>query len=203
MLSAEEPSGSIWIINPDELSKRIAEQEHLPLNPEANLEAVLRIEAWLRASIKAHQTVGVETVLSTGKYRAVVDYAREYGFSIRIIFVFLESADMNVERVGVRVKKGGHAVPEDKIRDRRRRSFEQFAWFLREGDRVEAFDNSGAEPRLVLSKLGDVLTIHARLLPELAKAVADAYPGVVSPPPKKGTGPRRRAPPPRRHRSGP
>lgn len=202
MLSAEEPSGSIWIINPDELSKRISEQEQLPLNPEANLEAVLRIEAWLRASIKAHQTVGVETVLSTPKYRAVVEYAREYGFSIRIIFVFLETANMNVERVGVRVKKGGHAVPEDKIRDRRRRSFEQFAWFLREGDRVEAFDNSGAEPRLVLSKQDDVLTIHAKLLPEVAKAVADAYPSIDTAPPIAPK-PTRRGRRRRRRRSGP
>lgn len=201
MLSAEEPSGSIWIINPDELSKRISEQERLPLNPEANLEAVLRIEAWLRASIKAHQTVGVETVLSTAKYRAVVDYAREFGFSIRIIFVFLETADMNVERVGIRVLKGGHAVPEDKIRDRRRRSFEQFAWFLRQGDRVEAFDNSGAEPRLVLSKHGDALTVHARLLPELELAVRTAFPEIESTPPLP-EGPRRPAPPPRRRRSG-
>lgn len=202
MLSAEEPSGSIWIINPDELSKRIAEQEQLPLNPEANLEAVLRIESWLRASIKAHQTVGVETVLSTPKYRAVVEYAREFGFSIRIIFVFLETANMNVERVGIRVKKGGHAVPEDKIRDRRRRSFEQFAWFLREGDRVEAFDNSGAEPRLVLSKQDDVLTIHARLLPELAKSVADAYPGIETAPPVT-LAPARRGRRRRRRRSAP
>ena len=37
--------------------------------------AVRRIEAWLETSIKAHQTVGVETVLSTGKYRRLVTAA--------------------------------------------------------------------------------------------------------------------------------
>lgn len=176
MLSAEEPSGSIWIINPDELSKRIADQERLPLTPDANLEAVKRIETWLRASIRAHQTIGVETVLSTPKYRDVVAEARRYGFSIRIIFVFLDEADLNVERVAIRVEKGGHSVPEDKIRDRRRRSFEQFAWFLREADRVEAYDNSGADPQLVLSKHGDELWIEDDLIPELAGAVSEAYP---------------------------
>lgn len=46
MLSAEEPSGSIWIINPDVLSKRIADQEERDLQ-DANLEAVKRIEDWL------------------------------------------------------------------------------------------------------------------------------------------------------------
>lgn len=176
MLSAEEPSGSIWIINPDDLSKRIADQEGLVLNPDANLEAVKRIEAWLRASIRAHQTIGVETVLSTPKYRDVVAEARRYGFSVRVIFVFLDEADLNVERVAIRVEKGGHSVPEDKIRDRRRRSFEQFAWFLREADRAEAYDNSGADPRLVLSKHGDDLWIEDDLIPELAGAVREAYP---------------------------
>lgn len=175
-LSAEEPSGSIWIINPDELSKRIAGQEGLILNPDANLEAVRRIEAWLRASIRAHQTIGVETVLSTPKYRDVVAEARRYGFSVRVIFVFLDDADLNVERVAIRVEKGGHSVPEDKIRDRRRRSFEQFAWFLREADRADAYDNSGADPRLVLSKQGDDLWIEDDLIPELAVAVRTAYP---------------------------
>src|SRR5581483_9512592 len=63
--SIESPAGSIWIINPDELAKRIAEHEGLPLLPDANLAAVQRIEAWLYASVAAHQTVGVETVLST------------------------------------------------------------------------------------------------------------------------------------------
>jgi predicted ABC-type ATPase len=59
---------SIWIINPDLLAARIREVEGLDLTA-ANLESVRRIEAWLEASILAHQTVGVETVLSTPKYR--------------------------------------------------------------------------------------------------------------------------------------
>jgi predicted ABC-type ATPase len=59
---------SIWIINPDLLTERIRQVEKLPPQ-EANLQAVIRVEAWLEASINAHQTVGVETVLSTDKYR--------------------------------------------------------------------------------------------------------------------------------------
>ena len=179
MLSAEEPSGSIWIINPDELSKRIAGQESLPLTPEANLEAVRRIEDWLRASIRAHQTIGVETVLSTDKYRAVVAEARRYGFDVRVIYVFLDEPELNVERVRIRVAKGGHDVPVDKILARRHRSFAQFAWFLREADRVDVYDNSGAAPELVISKTANDLIIHMDLIPELEAAVVEAYPEVA------------------------
>jgi predicted ABC-type ATPase len=52
---------SVWIINPDLLTQRIQDVEKLPLD-EANVQAVVRIETWLEASIRAHQTVGVETV---------------------------------------------------------------------------------------------------------------------------------------------
>ncbi|WP_298744118.1 AAA family ATPase [uncultured Brevundimonas sp.] len=174
MLSAEEPAGSIWIINPDELSRRIEAQEGLGL-PDANLEAVKRIEAWLYASVHAHQTVGVETVLSTDKYRALVREAKAYGFDIRMIFVFLPDPDLNVERVRIRVMKGGHDVPEDRIRARWSRSFEQFSWFLAEADRVDVFENSGAEPKLVMTRAGSSLTIRGDLIPPLVKAVTDAF----------------------------
>ena len=59
---------SVWIINPDLLTVRIQAVESVSLQ-KANLEAVRRIYTWLEASIAAHQTVGVETVLSTDKYR--------------------------------------------------------------------------------------------------------------------------------------
>ena len=67
----EDFGGSVWIINPDLLTARIREIEHLKPRA-ANIAAVTRIYDWLRASIEAHQTIGVETVLSTGKYRELV-----------------------------------------------------------------------------------------------------------------------------------
>ncbi len=172
----EAPAGSIWIINPDELSKRIAAHEHLPLNPDANIEAITRIEAWLYASIATHQTVGVETVLSTGKYRALVDAAHGQGFRVRLIYVFLRSADLNVERVRIRVSKGGHDVAEASIRDRRRRSFEQLSWFFEHADQVDIYDNTAAEPELVVSKADGDLTIYGALIPELSAALEAAVP---------------------------
>jgi predicted ABC-type ATPase len=52
---------SVWIINPDLLSERIRPVEGLTAR-EANIVAVVRVEAWLEASIRAYQTIGVETV---------------------------------------------------------------------------------------------------------------------------------------------
>ena len=71
---------SVWIINPDALSARIAAQEGLPLR-DANGQALDSIWAWLEASIQSYQTVGVETVLSTPKYRVLVERAKRFAFS--------------------------------------------------------------------------------------------------------------------------
>ena len=71
--------GTVWIINPDALTARIREREGLDLLA-ANGDALDRIEKWLTTSVDAYQTVGVETVLSTNKYRALVDHAKSRGF---------------------------------------------------------------------------------------------------------------------------
>jgi predicted ABC-type ATPase len=152
---------SVWIINPDLLTQRIQRVENLSLR-QANLQAVTRIEAWLEASIQAHQTVGVETVLSTDKYRRLVRAAKKRSFDFRLIFVMLESPEMNVQRVRLRVSKGGHDVPEAKIRERWTKSLQQLPWFLEQADQAAIFDNSGSVPQLVGQKQRGKIAIDLR-----------------------------------------
>jgi predicted ABC-type ATPase len=149
---------SVWIINPDLLTARIQSQEGLPVR-DANIAAVTRIEAWLDASIETHQTVGVETVLSTPKYRRLVNAARAKGYEFRFIYIVLDSVERNIERVAIRVKKGGHDVPEESIRKRWGRSLEQMPWFLAMADRAWIFDNSGEAPALIGQKSGGVVSL--------------------------------------------
>src|SRR5688500_10324050 len=113
----EDFGRSVWIINPDLLTQRIIDQEGLERNA-ANLQSVERIMSWLQSSLQTHQTVGVETVLSTSKYRALVERAKALGFEVRLIFVMLRSPDLNVDRVRLRVRRGGHDVPDEKVRSR-------------------------------------------------------------------------------------
>lgn len=162
-----EFDGSVWIINPDLLTARLREQERLDLNG-ANLAAVRRIEEWLRASIEVHQTIGVETVLSTDKYRSLVTAAKERGFEFRLIYVYVDSLERQLERIRLRVAKGGHSVPPDKVAERRQRSFDQLPWFLDAADQAWIFDNSGADPVLVAEKdQPGVTALAAELLVEV------------------------------------
>jgi predicted ABC-type ATPase len=167
----EDFGASVWIINPDLLTARIRDTETLSLAV-ANLQAVQRIYTWLEASIAAHQTVGVETVLSTAKYRPLVLSAQQHGFEVRLIYVVLHSAELNIERIKLRVAKGGHDVADAKVRQRRLRSLQQLPWFLEQADRAWLFDNSGSKPQLMAAKNGGVIEVYPSVLTEVAEGIA-------------------------------
>jgi predicted ABC-type ATPase len=173
--------GSVWIINPDLLTQRIVEQEGLDVAA-ANLQAVQRIETWLFDSLDVHQTVGVETVLSTGKYRPLVAQAKVRGFEVRLVYVLVRNADIQVERIRLRVAEGGHHVPEEKTRARRERSFRQLVWFLEQADRAWVYDNSTAEPELLMEKRGDALLVLSNRLPGDLIAIFEAEAITLRPP---------------------
>lgn len=139
------------VINPDLLARRIADREEIDIDP-ANRLAVERMEAWLRSSIEVYQTIGVETVLSTFKYRALVRLAKAKGFEVRLVYIFIRSLEGQIRRIADRERDGGHHVPRHKIAPRRSRSFRQLAWFLRKADTAYLFDNSGSELKMVAEK---------------------------------------------------
>lgn len=163
--------GSIWIINPDLLTLRLTEQEGLA-QQEANRAALDRIQTWLDASVEVHQTIGVETVLSTPKYRTLLDRAKARGFDVRMLYVVLESAELQIERVRLRVSEGGHDVPAEKIIARRARSFQQLALFAKHLDYLAIFDNSRGQPKLVaIKKYKQPLTVLDRLPVDLKQVL--------------------------------
>ncbi|MEA3537159.1 zeta toxin family protein [Rhizobium sp. CC-YZS058] len=161
---------SVWIVNPDLLAARISRVEAKPLL-EANLTAVQRIEAWLEASISVHKTIGVETVLSTAKYRRLVEAAKALGFAIWFLYVVLDSPERSIERIKFRVAKGGHPVPDEKVRQRYQRSLEQFPWFLEQADKAWIWDNSGASPKTIGEKSDGIIELDENALKVIARAV--------------------------------
>lgn len=154
--------GSVWIVNPDLLTARLIEVEHKSLN-NANSAALDRIMEWLQASLDVHQTIGVETVLSSDKYRPLVLRAKELGFEIRLVYVVLRDVELQLERIRLRVSEGGHDVPSEKVISRRQRSFAQFTWFLQHADQCFVFDNSGGSPKLAAVWNGKSLDVFRSL----------------------------------------
>jgi len=78
-----------------------------------------------------------------------VNKAKQRGFEIRFVYVYVDTLERQLERIRFRVVKGGHDVPADKVAARRGRSFRECPWFFWQAHQAWIFDNSGAEPKLV------------------------------------------------------
>ena len=107
----------------------------------ASIVDFLREELMRRGS-----SFSYETVMS---HRSKVDFfghARSCGYKTYLYFVCTNSVELNVARVRSRVRSGGHAVPESKIRERYNRCLELAREAIASSYRAYFFDNSGPEP---------------------------------------------------------
>ena len=67
---------------------------------------------------KARLDFAVETTLTSRSLVARIQRLRGSGYFFRLIFIWLPSADLAVQRVAERVRRGGHHIPEETIRRR-------------------------------------------------------------------------------------
>lgn len=63
----------------------------------------------------------IETTLSTRSYVSLVHKAHAKGYKVTLIYVWLESHELAIERVARRVSKGGHNIPPHIIKRRYKR----------------------------------------------------------------------------------
>lgn len=145
---------SQWL-NPDELAKKLQTAQGEDAWLDASLNAAITIEKSVRENITKSISFAVETVLSSGKYRAIVREAHAAGFMIGMVYVVLSSPDLAVLRVKTRVEAGGHNVPEEKIRSRWERSLDQLVWYSEQVDELYVFcnDDLNAAPTLLAKRI--------------------------------------------------
>jgi predicted ABC-type ATPase len=91
-----------------------------------------------------------ETTLAGKTYLPFLRSLRENGYSVELNYFWLRSADLAVSRVRARVRKGGHDIPEDTIRQRYGRSLSNF-WerYRHEADAWYVYDNSEDKATLI------------------------------------------------------
>lgn len=92
--------------------------------------------------LKSCDKFSFETVMSHSSKLDFMAKAKKEGFKVYLYFVSLISPDLNVARVKSRVEEGGHDVPEDKIRERYKRTMNMLLPAMRIADESYIFDNS-------------------------------------------------------------
>lgn len=68
--------------------------------------------------LSQHIDFAIETTLATKSYVSLVKKAQSFGYEVTLLFLWLPSAEMAVERVKKRVLTGGHDIPEEIVRRR-------------------------------------------------------------------------------------
>ena len=81
-------------------------------------------------------------------------------------FICTSSPKINIERVNLRIKQGGHPVNEEKIIKRYYRSLTLLREATKKTYRTFVWDNSGEEPKLILEVFkGDKVTYLNKEVP--------------------------------------
>ncbi len=123
----------------------------------SDLEAAQEAERLRENLLARRMDFTFETVLSTPRNLMLIHRAHDAGYTVRVIFVLTKDSSINVQRVADRVRKGGHDVPEDKIRSRYEKSINNIRELYKIVDDLLIYDNSGEFPVLICS-------VHNRLL---------------------------------------
>ena len=98
-------------VNADEIAKGLS-----PFQPESiSFQAGRIMLERINTLLESKSDFAFETTLATRSYKTLIEKASSLGYKISLLFFWLPSADLAIERVKDRVKKGGHNIPEDVI----------------------------------------------------------------------------------------
>ncbi len=93
---------------------------------------------------------GFETTLSGKTYVKLLQDMRKGGYLIHIFFLWITNVKLALERIELRIRSGGHHIPESIVRRRFDRSLPNFLRFYKPlVDSWAIFDNSGDAPKMI------------------------------------------------------
>ena len=139
---------NIEYLGADEIARELN-----PAAPEkARIAAARLFSKRLAHSLAAGESLLVESTLAGLSLKKSLAAAAQNNFTVSVFFVYLDSAELCIERVAARVAKGGHDVPPADVRRRFARSNRNFwnvyrtlanDWFLffNAGDSFEQIAN--------------------------------------------------------------
>lgn len=138
-------------VNADNIARGIS-----PFNVEAVAFQAGRVMLERMAElVKKNSDFAFETTLSAKSYVSFLKYCKSKGYTITLIFIYLDSPETAKQRVKLRVEKGGHNIPEKVIERRYHKGIEYFGkYFVSLCDTWMIWDNTGDSPKPVAQGAG-------------------------------------------------
>lgn len=114
--------GTRVFLNADEVAKALH-----PQDPAAAAVQAGRVLHRLLSEAREQRTsFALETTLSGRSLRNHIERLQESGYYVRLAFLWVPSPALNLQRIAIRVRHGGHFVPDEDVRRRFGRSIHNF-----------------------------------------------------------------------------
>jgi predicted ABC-type ATPase len=155
-------------LNADLIAKEISPND---VN-KADILAARKFLNRLDKCFSGNNSVVIETTLAGKSLLRRIAIARQQGFLVRLIFLWIKSIELCDFRVKLRVTLGGHNIPLDVIGRRYVRGLENLPMYLNAVDEYEVFEASEM-PVLIFNKSIDSTTsvIDKSLFDELQSVI--------------------------------
>lgn len=133
-------------VNADEIARGLS-----PFNPESMaIEAGRLMLSRIDDLLSKGESFAIETTLATKSYINLVHRAQTQGYTVRLLFFWLNSPELALLRIAERVAKGGHNIPEPIARRRYVAGINNlFKLFMSQVDYWAIFDNSDTPRRRI------------------------------------------------------
>jgi predicted ABC-type ATPase len=126
-------------VNADEIARGLSGFDSQSVAFEAGRIMLRRLDELVAQ--RAH--FAFETTLASRTFAPFIRKARADGYRVQLVYVWLNNADLCIERVKARVQSGGHFVEDEIVRRRYERSLRNlFTLYRALADEWEVYDNS-------------------------------------------------------------
>jgi predicted ABC-type ATPase len=165
--------------NADEIAKAIVRDNPRMAIEEANGLAWQRGFQLLRGSLEQGYRYAFETTLGGHTITATLLAAAARGIKVYVWYCALATPELHVARVAARVRRGGHDIPERKIRERYDESRRNLVRLMPHLEVLRVYDNSeesaSPKPRLILEmNRRRIVSADLETTPEWAKPIVAA-----------------------------
>ena len=125
-------------INTDEMVARLGSWKDNNLQIKCAREAVKLIRKYISEGISFNQ----ETTLAGRSIIRNIEIAKQKGYYIVINYIGVSSPEVAKERVRIRVRNGGHGIPDEDIQRRYYDSIENLKKIIDVCDEINVYDNT-------------------------------------------------------------
>ena len=146
------------IINPDNFVKKFQEIADVTERYVAAMEYCREQREIL---LKQRVTFGFETVGTHEEKLRFIREARNLGYVVHVLFVDSGSPETSIERVRASVLRGGHDVPEDKIRSRYSKVLNLLPEYFDIADEALYIGTWDGPPKILVNKHDSIVEISS------------------------------------------